>query len=111
MQRLLGLFFIQALHEVVHLGVGEAGPARDNEPCRGSDQIAIDAIKAGKWDATLAQLPMSEGEYALNGVVDALEGKPTPAFTDEMKLGGDMPAIITKKALDEHPDYKPEWQG
>ncbi len=77
----------------------------------GANQIAIDAIKAGKWDATLAQLPMSEGEYALNGVVDALEGKPTPAFTDEMKLGGDMPAIITKKALDEHPDYKPEWQG
>lgn len=76
----------------------------------GANQIAIDAIKAGKWDATLAQLPMSEGEYALNGVVDALEGKPTPAFTDEMKLGT-VPPIITKKVLDEHPDYKPEWQG
>jgi len=41
----------------------------------GANQIAIDAIKAGKWDATLAQLPVSEGEYALNGVVDALEGE------------------------------------
>ncbi|MCX5514701.1 sugar ABC transporter substrate-binding protein [Kaistia algarum] len=76
----------------------------------GANQIAIDAIKAGRWDATLAQLPMSEGEYALNGVVDALEGKPTPAFTDEMSLGT-VPPIITKSVLDAHPEYKPEWQG
>ncbi|MCX5497796.1 sugar ABC transporter substrate-binding protein [Kaistia dalseonensis] len=76
----------------------------------GANQIAIDAIKAGRWDATLAQLPQSEGEYALNGVVDALEGKATPAYTDEMTLGT-VPPIITKQVLDAHPDYKPEWQG
>ncbi|SHG51261.1 ribose transport system substrate-binding protein [Kaistia soli DSM 19436] len=76
----------------------------------GANQIAIDAIKAGRWSATLAQLPVSEGEYALNGVVDALEGKATPAFTDEMALGK-VPPIITKKVLDENPDYKPQWQG
>ena len=37
----------------------------------GAAAIAIDAIREGRWDVTLAYFPVSMGEYALQAVVDS----------------------------------------
>lgn len=76
----------------------------------GANQIAIDAIRAGRWDATLAEFPVSMGAAALDGVVDALEGKDVPAYTDASQIG-DVPYLVTKDILDANPDFVAEWQG
>ena len=76
----------------------------------GASQIAIDAIRAGKWQATLAYFPVSMGEYALQAVVDALNGKTVNPVVDSDKIGP-VPALITKDVLDKNPDFKGEWKG
>ena len=76
----------------------------------GAASIAIDGIRAGKWDATLAYFPVTMGEYALQAVVDSLNGKKVEPAIDSDKIGP-VPALITKKVLDEHPDFKGEWKG
>lgn len=76
----------------------------------GANQIAIDAIRAGRWDATLAEFPVSMGKAALTAVVGALEGKDVPAYTDASKIGK-VPYLINKEILDANPDFVAEWQG
>ena len=53
---------------------------------------------------------MSMGEYALQAVVDALNGKTVNPVVDSDKIGP-VPALITKDVLDENPDFKGEWKG
>jgi ribose transport system substrate-binding protein len=76
----------------------------------GAAQIAIDAIRDGRWDVTLAYFPVSMGEYALQAVVDALNGKTVNPAIDSDKIGP-VPAMIDKSVLDAHPDFKGEWKG
>jgi ribose transport system substrate-binding protein len=76
----------------------------------GAAQIAIDAIREGRWDVTLAYFPVSMGEYALQAVVDALNNKPVDAAIDSDKIGP-VPAMIDKAVLDANPDFKGEWKG
>lgn len=76
----------------------------------GLNQIATDAIRAGQWDASLAQFPVSMGEAALNAMISSLNGEDVPTWIDESKLGT-SPAIVTKEWLDENPDFTAEWQG
>jgi ribose transport system substrate-binding protein len=76
----------------------------------GASQIAVDAIRAGKWDATLAFFPVSMGEYALQAVSDALNGKKVDPVVDSDKIGP-VPALITKEVLDKNPDFRGEWKG
>ena len=74
----------------------------------GAAQAALDAVKAGRWDATLANFPKTMGELALQAVVDALNGKKEYVAINMDKVGP-VPAIITKEVLDKHPDFKAEW--
>ena len=76
----------------------------------GAAAIAIDAIREGRWDVTLAYFPVSMGEYALQAVVDALNGKPVEAAVNSDKIGP-VPAMIDKAVLDANPDFKGEWKG
>lgn len=76
----------------------------------GAAAIAIDAIREGRWDVTLAYFPVSMGEYALQAVVDALDGKEVDPVVDSDKIGP-VPALIDKAVLDANPDFKGEWQG
>ena len=76
----------------------------------GLNQIALDAIRAGQWDATLAQFPASMGAAALDAVVGSLNGEEVETWIDESKLG-DSPAIVTQDWLLENPDFAAEWQG
>jgi ribose transport system substrate-binding protein len=76
----------------------------------GAAAIAITAIREGRWDATLAFFPVTMGEYALQAVVDALDGKTVDPVIDSDKIGP-VPALIDKGVLDANPDFKGEWQG
>lgn len=74
----------------------------------GAASIAIDAIREGRWDATLAYFPKTMGVLALEAIVTKLEGG-EPEVAVNMDLVGPMPAMITKKELDENPDFMGEW--
>ncbi|SNY93210.1 ribose transport system substrate-binding protein [Cohaesibacter sp. ES.047] len=76
----------------------------------GLNQITVDAIRAGTYDASLAQFPESMGAAALDAMVKSLEGEDVPTWIDESSLR-DIPAIVTKEWLDAHPNFKAEWQG
>jgi ribose transport system substrate-binding protein len=76
----------------------------------GANQIAVEAIREGRWSASLADFPRSMGALALKNIVESLEGKTVPLYTDSNTIGK-VPALITKKVLDEHPDFKAEWEG
>lgn len=76
----------------------------------GLNQIAVDAIRAGKWNATLTQVPASMGAAALTAIVKSKRGETVPTWIDESKLR-DIPQIVDKAWLDAHPDFVAEWQG
>ena len=76
----------------------------------GLNQIAVDAIRSGMWDASLAQFPRSMGEAALHSMVAAIRGEEVETWIDESKLG-ESPAIVTQEWLEENPDFEAEWQG
>lgn len=76
----------------------------------GADQIAIDDIRAGKMAATLSQPPVTTGYEAMKAMYETLSGKTAPTYIDPTATSG-APAIIDRKWLDAHPDYKAEWQG
>lgn len=76
----------------------------------GLNQITVDGIRAGTYDATLAQFPHSEGVAALDAIVSSLNGEDVPSWIDEFKLR-DVPPVVTKEWLDAHPDFQAEWQG
>jgi ribose transport system substrate-binding protein len=74
----------------------------------GAASVAIDAIREGRWDVTLAAFPFSMGVYALDAVVKTLEGKDAPSFVN-MDEVGPVPAMINAEVLDATPDFKGEW--
>lgn len=74
----------------------------------GASSIAIDAIRAGRWDNTLAFYPVTMGKLALDAAVKALKGEKGPSAIDMDKVGP-LPPIIDKAVLDKHPDFKGEW--
>jgi ribose transport system substrate-binding protein len=76
----------------------------------GLNQIAVDAIRAGNWDATLMQVPESMGAAALDALARAHKGETVPTWIDESKIR-DIPMIVDKQWLDAHPDFVGEWQG
>jgi ribose transport system substrate-binding protein len=74
----------------------------------GAASIAIEAIREGRWDATLAYYPVTMGKLALEAAVKKLKGEDGPAAIN-MDEVGPLPAIIDKAVLDAHPDFKGEW--
>ena len=78
----------------------------------GAAEVAIDAIKAGQWDATFIGVPFSEGYLAAKAVIAALNGESVDPVIDITKpeIVGIDP-IITKEVLDANPSWSPEWGG
>ena len=76
----------------------------------GASQIAVESIRAGKWDATVADYPVSMGYAALEQIVNALDGKPVTAAIDAATILP-LPQLIDKATLDANPDFKGEWPG
>jgi ribose transport system substrate-binding protein len=74
----------------------------------GAAAIAIDAIREGRWDATLAYFPVSMGAHAMEQIANAIEGKPVTQAIN-MDTAGPLQAMIDKSVLDANPDFKGEW--
>ncbi len=73
----------------------------------GAASIAIDAIREGRWDATLAYFPKTMGAMAAEQIVNAIEGKPVTQIIN-MDTAGPLEAMIDKDVLDANPDFKGE---
>lgn len=74
----------------------------------GAASIAIDAIREGRWDATLAYFPKTMGALAAEQVINAIEGKPVKQVIN-MDTAGPLDAMIDAAVLDANPDFKGEW--
>ncbi len=75
----------------------------------GAAAIAIDAIREGRWDATLAYFPKTMGELAMEQIANAIEGKPVTNAIN-MDVSGPLEAMIDKAVLDANPDFGGEWE-
>ena len=74
----------------------------------GAASIAIDAIREGRWDATLAYFPKTMGALAMEQIANAIEGKPVTNVIN-MDTAGPLEAMIDKAVLDANPDFEGEW--
>jgi ribose transport system substrate-binding protein len=74
----------------------------------GAASIAIDAIREGRWSATLAYFPVTMGALAMEQVANAIEGKPVKQAIN-MDTSGPISAMIDKAVLDANPNFKGEW--
>lgn len=74
----------------------------------GAAAIAIDAIREGRWDATLAYFPVTMGALAMEQIANAIEGKPVTNAIN-MDTSGPLAAMIDKAVLDANPDFAGEW--
>tara|TARA_R110002126_G_scaffold291800_1_gene459037 strand:+ start:119073 stop:120065 length:993 start_codon:yes stop_codon:yes gene_type:complete len=74
----------------------------------GAAAIAIDAIREGRWDATLAYFPVTMGALAMEQIANAIEGKPVTVAID-MDTAGPLEAMIDRAVLDANPDFAGEW--
>lgn len=76
----------------------------------GLNQITVDKIREGKFDATLSAHPYYEGFYAAEALIKAARGETVDNWIDPGK-GAKNPLIVTKEWLDANPDFKAEWEG
>lgn len=75
----------------------------------GAAAIAIDAIREGRWDATLAYFPKTMGVLAMEQIANAIEGKDVTQVIN-MDEAGPVQAMIDAAVLDANPDFSGEWE-
>jgi ribose transport system substrate-binding protein len=75
----------------------------------GAAAISIEAIREGRWDATLAYFPKTMGALAMEQIANAIEGKPVTNAIN-MDESGPLQAMIDKAVLDANPDFRGEWE-
>jgi ribose transport system substrate-binding protein len=76
----------------------------------GLNQITTDAIREGRYDATLSAYPRSEGYLAAKTLIAAAAGEKVPTWIDPAASAVN-PLIVTKDWLDANPDFQAEWEG
>lgn len=76
----------------------------------GSNQITVDKIREGVFDATLAGFPYSEGYFATQTLIAAARGETVPTWIDPAAAAG-LPMILTGEWLEANPDFTAEWEG
>lgn len=74
----------------------------------GASELSVKEVREGRWQGTLAYFPETQGEYALQAVVDSLNGKKVDPAIDSDKIGP-LPALVTKAVLDQYPNFIGEW--
>lgn len=75
----------------------------------GAAAIAIDAIREGRWDATLAYFPKTMGALAMEQIANAIEGKDVTRSIN-MDAEGPVQAMIDAEVLAANPDFTGEWE-
>jgi len=74
----------------------------------GGDQWAIDNVTNGELASTIMMLPRLETRYALQGIVDLVEGKETPVFvnlTELDSLPNGSPFVYPENVADYTAEY------
>jgi ribose transport system substrate-binding protein len=75
----------------------------------GAAAIAIEAIREGRWDATLAYFPKTMGALAMEQIANAIEGQPVTQAIN-MDEAGPIAAMIDRAVLDANPEFTGEWE-
>jgi ribose transport system substrate-binding protein len=75
----------------------------------GAAAIAIDAIREGRWDATLAYFPLTMGALAMEQIANAIEGLPVTNAIN-MDEAGPIQAMIDADVLAANPAFTGEWE-
>ncbi len=75
----------------------------------GASAIAVEAIREGRWDATLAYFPRTMGALAMEQIANAIEGLPV-THAINMDAAGPIEAMIDRAVLDANPDFVGEWE-
>ena len=76
----------------------------------GMNQITVDAIRSGRYDATLSQNPKSEGYLAAKALIEVARGGTADSWVDP-SASIVNPLIVTTDWLVAHPDFTAEWEG
>jgi ribose transport system substrate-binding protein len=76
----------------------------------GADIQAVQAIRNGEWNNTLAYYPYTMGKLAMDQLANALQGKSFQQVVN-MDTAATLPPILTKAVLDANADFKGEWSG
>ena len=76
----------------------------------GLNQITVDKIKEGIFDATLSGYPYSERFFAAEALIAAAKGETVENWIDPATKASN-PEIVDKAWLDANPDFTAEWEG
>jgi ribose transport system substrate-binding protein len=76
----------------------------------GGTKEAVKAVRDGVWKADYVNFPVTQGEQALEQLVNSLEKKPVTAVVDSDKQAPFSP-FVDKAALEKQPDFTGQWSG
>jgi ribose transport system substrate-binding protein len=76
----------------------------------GGTKEAVKAVRDGVWKADYLNFPVTQGEQALEQLVNAMSGKPVQAVVDSDKQAP-IPPFVDKQILDQHKDFTGQWSG
>ncbi len=75
----------------------------------GASDVGVQAVRDGRWDATMAYFPKTMGALAMEQIANAIEGQPVTVSIN-MDEVGPIQALIDAAALEANPDFVAEWQ-
>jgi ribose transport system substrate-binding protein len=75
----------------------------------GASREGVQAILAGKWPSSIALVPETFGAKAAEALVKAVQDPSLPALITTQTELSPVGRIVTQKVLQEHPDFKGEW--
>jgi ribose transport system substrate-binding protein len=76
----------------------------------GGTKEAIAAVRDGTWKADYVNFPVTQGEQALEQLVNSLEGKPVKSVVDS-DAEAPFDPFVDKQSLEEQPDFTGQWSG
>jgi ribose transport system substrate-binding protein len=76
----------------------------------GGTKEAIKAVRDGVWKADYVNFPVTQGEQALEQLVNALEDKPVKTVIDS-DAEAPFDPFVDKQSLEEQPDFTGQWTG
>ncbi|MCE2526645.1 MAG: sugar ABC transporter substrate-binding protein [Actinomycetia bacterium] len=77
----------------------------------GASTVAIEGIRAGIWDTSSSNFPVTEGYLAAQSVIAALRGESYEQVHDINVVNPLGVPMVTAKELDENPNWEAEWDG
>jgi hypothetical protein len=77
----------------------------------GASEVAIAGLRAGIWDATTSNFPVTEGLLGARNVIAELRGGTVERVNDINVNNPLGVSVVTKEVLDANPDFVAEWAG